>query len=215
MLDSRSWKCPEPGTDNERAPRVHARLEGGSSAFVCPVDDGTSRRGTIASAEGVVRNVADDLLELEGHVAASRVTLRLTLPREIDLRPLEGRRVRVTVREAALAGRAWRKARAQTLTIQGSDDRERTALGGTIWITAHCGLGAGAEAGPLGMTTALSNRSDGPLVFGTSRLKCAVNPGEHVRVGGGDAEYVMYFVERRPNGVATYLVAHASLWSAR
>ncbi len=84
-----------------------------------------------------------------------------------------------------------------------------------MWLTAHHGVGVALGAGPRGMTAALSSRSDGPMVFGTARLKFAIDPGRHVRVASGHGEYVMHFLGRAPSGSATYVLAHARVWCGR
>jgi len=158
-----------------------------------------SGRSSIAAVEGVVERVDPGAARIGGEVPC---TLRHALPGVFDLGALQGRRVRVTLLQAAAAdGHGV----TQTLTVTGYDDG--------LLIVAHSGdmRGNAHRLGRLHVYAALSQRAGGPMVFGTSRLQSLVRLGAHVRVRDEDETYVMHFEARRGKA-ATYAIGAEELW---
>jgi hypothetical protein len=132
------------------------------------------------------------------------VSLQLDLPERIDLRPLLGARLHITLRnEPLLLGPMG-----QLLTI--ADDL------GRVKMVAHFGVADGEvhALGSLDVRVALSQRPRGPIVFGTSQLQCAVHVGEYVVVSDASGEYVMHFVARTAAGYAAYVIVDRALFRA-
>ena len=193
MLDSRHWKLAEES--------LPFQLDGD----MVPTSRTASRRTWISSAEGRVTSVGDGHAFIDGEHAAS---LRHALPASIDLTPLIGKRVRVTLMHAApsLASDAGVT---QTLTITGE--------GGRLLLVAHSGHVRGNThmLGKVSVYVALSQRPGGPMVFGTARLQSLVRVGDSVRVRDGEHLYVLSFHARAANGNASYVITSGALWSER
>lgn len=183
MLDSEQWLCAEPN------PALAFELDGASATFSTQA----SRMTAIATAEGVVSEVFETALVLSG---PSAVTLRMRMPPLANLRELTGQRVRVTLRDEFLAGHSVE----QTLTIA-----DRSAV---PHLLAHHGRVRGVvhALGGEEYRATLSQRADGPLVFGTTRLQCVVPVGERIGLSTRDGSYVVHFLERTPCGHAAYVV---------
>jgi hypothetical protein len=194
VLDSRHWKLAES------APSLAFELDGDA----IPTSRTGARRTWISSAEGVVARFdggsgeATNRVWIAGECALS---LRHSLPRSIDLGPLLGRRVRVTLVHVVAEGGAV----TQTLTVTGEDRR--------VYLVAHVGAVNGImhTLGALSVYVALSQRPGGPMVFGTARLQSLVRVGDDVRVKDGDQEYVLHFHSRGAAG-ASYVIASKDLW---
>jgi hypothetical protein len=163
-----------------------------------PTSRTSSRRAWISTADGVIVRVSGGVVCIEGDTT---VSLRHTLPAQLDLCALLGRRVRVTLVHVATIDGAM----TQTLTIAGCDGNPLLiAHDGTVRGNAHV-------LGKLQVYVALSQRPGGPMVFGTSRVQSLVRAGDHVRVRSDDDVYVMCFHSRGQNE-ARYAIAEESLW---
>ncbi|HEY3822101.1 MAG TPA: hypothetical protein VGL81_33280 [Polyangiaceae bacterium] len=154
------------------------------------------RRGWLTIAQGRVEDVGAHHLGLE-----SDVTLAYVVPASIDLRPLRGAYVRITLTDdAALPG-----PRAQTLTI--ADEARRPLL-----VARFGPAGQTHAIGKSRLRTTLSQRPDGPMAFGTEKLQYMVQIGDHVRVHEPVGEFVVHFVARTASGQVAYVIAHQALW---
>lgn len=167
--------------------------------------------------EGVVRRVHAEDICLFAPFTADRaasvgreeeVHVRHELPRTLDLRPLVGQRVRVTV----VSSRAGFDHLDRTLSI--SDDTGRVwliARSGTVQGVTHA-LATGVDAPVL--QAALSQRPAGPLVIGTAALQWLVPVGHSslLELPGG-AVLRATLVERRLDGTASYVIADARLFA--
>jgi hypothetical protein len=176
----------------EAVPPLLFRLEGVSA--VRGREPG--RRGWLTVAEGRVGDVRARRVVLNDDISLSYV-----VPPHIDLGPLRGAYVKVTLTdELAASGR-----RAQMLTLAGE--------GGRPLLLARFGPAGQVHAlGRSRVRTALSQRPGGPLVFGTDKLQYVVHVGEHVRVRDPVGEFVVGFVARTSNDDAAYVIADKALW---
>lgn len=186
LHDSQRWRRVEA------IPPLLFRIEG-----VSAVRGGESgRRGWLTLAEGRVGDVRARRMVLTDDVSLSYV-----VPSHVDLDPLRGAYVKVTLTdELADTGR-----RAQTLTI--ADETGRPLL--------LARFGSAGQVHALGRSrvhAALSQRPGGPLVFGTERLQYVVHVGEHVRVREPVGEYVVCFVARTAHDDVAYVIADTTLW---
>jgi hypothetical protein len=189
VLDSQRWKCVEA------VPPLLFSVEGLSA--VRGREPG--QRGWLTLAQGHVDDVGDHHVHLEGDV-----TLAYVVPSRIDLGPLSGSYVKVTLTdEPAPAG-----PRAQTLTI--SDE-----AGHPLLLARFGPAGQTHAIGKSRVRTTLSQRPKGPMAFGTERLQYMVQVGEHVRVHEPVGEFVVHFVARTAYDHVAYVIAHKSLWSSR
>jgi hypothetical protein len=186
VLDSASWRCVEV------VPPISFSLEGRTSVR-------RARRSSIAVVEGLAAELSDGALVIDD---GDELRLRYTLPAFFDLRPLLGRRIRVTLRSTPLAAGPTE----QLLTI--ADHAGRT------WMIAHFGPLEGEThvVGETRLVAALSQRPGGPMVFGTKELQSIVHIGEHVAVHDGQHELVMHFVARTPLGYAAYAIVDRALY---
>jgi len=175
----------------EAVPPLLFRIEGVSA--VRGRDLG--RRGWLTLAEGWVGDVRARRVVLTDDVSLSYV-----VPPHIDLGPLRGAYVKVTLTdELTAAGR-----RAQMLTI--ADETGRPLL------LARFGQAGQVHAlGRSRVRIALSQRPGGPLVFGTEKLEYVVHVGEHVRVREPVGEFVVCFVARTMNDDVAYVIADRTL----
>jgi hypothetical protein len=189
VLDSRHWKLAEAS--------LPFQLDGDS----VPTSRTASRRTWISSAEGRITRVGEGHAWIEGEHSAA---LRHALPAHVDLAPLVGRRVRITLMHAA-PSLATDAGVTQTLTIAGTD--------GKVYVIAHSGhvRGNAHTLGKVSVYVALSQRPGGPMVFGTARLQSLVRVGESVRVRDGEDLYVLYFEARPANGNASYVITRGEL----
>ena len=198
MLDSQPWKCVEA------VPAILFSLERGDLGERGARDGSVKpqrrvRRLSIHTAEGRASAIESGRIWLTDGDA---VSLQFDLPERIDLRPLVGSRLRVTLcNEPLLFGPMG-----QLLTI--ADDQ------GRVKLVAHFGTADGEahSLGTMNVRVALSQRSRGPIVFGTSQLQCAVHVGEHVAVRDANGEFIMHFVARTAAGYAAYVIVDRSLW---
>jgi hypothetical protein len=152
----------------------------------------------------MVKRIQEDLLILgTPGSCANEVTVGYHLPASIDLRPLVGRRVRLTLdeEEDPCGGRCE-----QTLTVRTHDDR--------VWLIARWGviLYASHLLGTAVVCLTLSPDEAGPLVVATPELHHAVAPGGEARMRIGLARYVIELLSRDASGHAAYFIADASLW---
>ncbi len=175
-----------------KLPVIGFHLEGETSIIARHGPD----RSLISSAEGVAKEIEECRLWL-GERSDREIALCYRLPSSIDLRPLVGRRLRVTlVREPAPEG-----AVGQTLTITDGDGR--------VWMVAHFGgaQGISHKLGDHEVRAALSQRWEGPLVIGRPELQWLVAPGERARL---DDRFMIHFVARTAE-CAAYVIADKSL----
>jgi hypothetical protein len=93
----------------------------------------------------------------------------------------------------------------QTLTVTDSGSR--------LLLVAHAGQTRGVThtLGKLHVYVALSQRTQGPMVFGTSRLQSIVRVGDHVRVRDGEEVFVLQF-QSRCGSAARYAIGVEELW---
>jgi hypothetical protein len=184
-----SWKCVEA------VPAIHFAFEGDSA--IRPRR--ASRRVSIHTAEGRVESVDDGRMELtDGH----DVALSFDLPDAIDLSPMRGTRARLTLRDEPLANGPM----GQLLTMSDGDGRTRMIA---CYGAAHAG---DHVLGDMHVRVALSQRSGGPVVFGTSQLQCVVHVGEHVEVSDSSGSWIMHVVARTAAGYAAYVIVDRALW---
>ena len=188
VLDSQRWKCVEA------VPAILFSVEGLSA-----VRGGSPNRGWLTVAEGRVEGMDERQLVLDDDV-----TLEFVLPPRIDLRPLMGAHVRIALDdEPPGAG-----PRAQMLTV--ADEAGRPRL-----IARYGQAGRVHTLGAMRVRTALSQRPDGPMAFGTDKLQYVVHVGEHVRVREREpgTEFVMHYVARTSYDYVAYVIAEAALWA--
>jgi len=153
-------------------------------------------RSWLTLAEGRVDRVDDRRLVLDDDV-----TLNFALPPRVDLGPLRGTHVRLSLNDEASATGP----RAQTLFL---GDRARRPL-----LVARFGPAGQAHAiGRSRVRAALSQRPDGPMAFGTDRLQYVVQVGQHVHVHDGWGDLVVHFVARTAFDYVAYLIVERSLW---
>ena len=193
MLDSQRWKCVEA------VPAIAFSMDGLSAVRARRA----SGRGWLTVAEGDVDEVTHRQLVLDDGVRLV-VALPSPSPSRLDLRPLRGSFVRLALDdEPAGAG-----PRAQTICI--------TDEAGRPWLIGRFGPAGRMHAlGVSRVHTALSQRHNGPMAFGTEKLQYVVNVGEHVRVRELATEYVVHFVARTAFDYVAYVIADASLWATR
>jgi hypothetical protein len=164
-----------------------------------------SKRGTVlvTHAHGVVKRFEEEVLLLGTPGSPSNETaLGYRLPASLDLRPLVGRRVRLTLEEEPPSGGRC----GQTLTLRTADDH--------VWLIARCG-GAQDVAHSIGgaaLRVSVSPRDDGPLVVATPGLQHIVPPGGETEMTIGASRYVVELVARDASGGAAYFIADARLW---
>jgi hypothetical protein len=185
VLDSQRWKCVES------IPPLLFSIEGLSA-----VRGRGGRTGWLTLAEGVVETVRPRHLVLEDDV-----TLGYVLPPRVDLRPLVASRVKLTLAdEPVVVG-----PRAQTLTVA-------DATGRTLLLARFGKAGQAHVLGKSRVRTALSQRPDGPIAFGTDRLQYVVQVGEYVRVQEPGGEFVVCFLARTAYDYVAYLIVDRTLW---
>jgi hypothetical protein len=175
------------GTGAWAIPPIQFNIDGETSV-VARVASG---RSLIVSAEGTA--VRDE----ESRLWFGDVSLSYSLPDSFALRPLVGRRLRITLlHEEAPCGGVG-----QTLTVNGPD--------GHVWLLARHGEVRSVAHTIEGreLFAALSQRPDGPLVVGTRQLQWLVGTGERVNLGG---HLVAHFVGR-DGECAAYVFADESL----
>jgi len=165
-------------------------------------------RSEVSTADGVAWRADGTSLALSLPGGAT-VTLTHDLPSSIDLRPLLGQTLRVTlVDDVALNVRGSSRGggESQTLSISG--------VGGRVWLVARFGPVPGLvhSIGGQEVRAALSQRHAGPLVVGTARLQWLVYPGCHVRMGGDAAGLVVEHIARPSTDSAAYLICESSLY---
>ena len=192
MLDSQQWKIAASPKSGSAAMPFH--LDGDA----IPSTRSSSRRSWISTAEGIVERVERSVLSIGGD---TRLSLRHSVPGSFELSGLLGRRVRVTLLHVASLDSGL----TQTLTITGCEGR--------LLLIGHSGEARGTShaLGSLHVYVALSQRPEGPMVFGTSRVQSLLRQGDHVRVREGDDTYVMQFESRRGTK-ATYAIGAEELW---
>ena len=156
----------------------------------------------VSQANGIVKRVFEDRLLLGTPGSSSNeVVLGYRLPASVDLRPLIGRRIDVTlIDEPAGDGSA------QTLTVRTRDGR--------VWLVARCGhlREASHAIGGAVVRATLSPKSGGPLVLAPPELQHIVAPGGEARFRIGESRYVVELVSRDASGCAAYFIADDRLW---
>jgi hypothetical protein len=188
VRDSQRWKCVEA------VPAILFSVEGLSA-----VRGTRPNRSWLTVAEGVVEDVGEHQLLLDGDV-----TLEFVLPARIDLQPLRGTRVKLALDDEPPAAGP----RAQMLTV--SDEAGHARL-----IARFGPAGRTHALGSMRVRTALSQRPEGPMAFGTDKLQYVVHVGQHVRLREPSGEFVMHFVARTSFDYVAYVIAEAALWSSR
>jgi hypothetical protein len=189
VVDSQRWKCVEA------VPALAFSVEG-TTAVRAKDPSARGARGWLTVAEGVVERLEEQRLVLGGGV-----TLSFTLPARVQLGPFVGSRVKLALREEP----AGAGPRAQTLVV--ADELGRTRL-----VARYGATGQAHTIGTTRVRTALSQRSRGPMVFGTERLQYVVHVGQHVRMRDGVDEFVVSFVARTAFDYVAYVVVERALW---
>jgi hypothetical protein len=182
----------------EEAPPIQFAIHGDASGIARM----PSPHDLISSVEGYALRVEPTSLWL---AEGGEVALDYALPSTVDLRPLFGRKLRVTLaHEAMITG-----AVAQTLTIHGPDER--------VWLLARYGSlrGIAHDLGGVELRAAFSQRAGGPLVIGTRELQWLIQVGGAAWITSGDRVFVAQFLSRSAMGSAAYVVADTSLWRHR
>lgn len=194
---------PRPG-ERERTPisrverlvPLYFSLSGDTSV----VPEGAVVGSRIRSAEGIAALASAACLRLD--MPGRRIELAHNLPATLDLTPLLGHLLRVTlVEETTTAGIP-----SQTLTLCG-------ALG-QVWLIARLGPVRGVvhAIGGAEVHAALSQRPDGPLVVGTRELQGLAYPGGHMRLPGPRGTIVVEFVARVSSDTAAYVLAEEAVY---
>ncbi|MGD0525049.1 MAG: hypothetical protein ABSE49_07890 [Polyangiaceae bacterium] len=186
VLDSQRWKCVE------EVPPLLFSIEGQTA--VRGREPG--RRGWLTIAAGCVEHVGDHHLCLDGDV-----TLAYVVPSRVDLGPLHGEYVKITLNdEPSSVG-----PRMQLLTL--SDE-----AGNPLLLARFGPAGHTHAIGRSRVRTTLSQRPNGPMAFGTEKLQYMVQVGEHVRMHEPVGEFVLHFVARTPHDHVAYVIARKRLW---
>jgi hypothetical protein len=157
----------------------------------------------VTRARGIVKRFEDDMVLLgTPGTYGDEISLGYRLPASLDLRPLVGRRIELTLEEEPpSAGRAG-----QTLTLRTGDDR--------VWLIARCGAVADVShtIDGVAVRVSLTPEADGPLVVATPGLDHIVTPRGEARVRIGTSRYVVELVSRDASGRAAYFIADDRLW---
>jgi hypothetical protein len=191
ILESQSWRCVEAV-----AP-IGFAFEATTAIRACA----KRRETTIATAEGRVEAVDDDRIWLTD---GDDVTVELTLPSCVDLRPIVGERLRITLRDDPSSTGPT----GQLLTLSDESGRTRLlAFYGRVQGNQHV-------VGEVNVRVALSQRSGGPLVVGTSQQQCMLGAGEEIAVRDALGDYVIHFVSRTSSGYAAYVLVEKAMWRA-
>jgi hypothetical protein len=188
-VESQRWRCVEA------VPALLFSVEGPGV-----VDAGRGPRlGRLTVAEGLVHEVDAHTLVLEGDVR-----LCFFLPERVDLTSLLGQHVKLALNdETSTAG-----PHPQTLSI--------TDAAGRPLVVARFGpAGHVHTIGRSRVRGSLSQRPDGPMVFGTDRLQYVVQVGQHVRVCDGSGDLVVCFVARTAYDYVAYVIVDRALWTER
>jgi hypothetical protein len=188
---------PRPISRVERLVPLYFGLEGDTSV----VSEDAAGLSRIRSAEGIAWRADSSRLCFE--VPERRAALNHNLPATIDLSPLLGHSLRVTLVEETSPGGVP----SQTLTLCG-------ALG-RVWLIARLGPVRGVvhAIGGAEVHAALSQRLDGPLVVGTRELQGLVNPGGHVHLPGSRGAIVVQLVARVSSDTAAYVLAEDGIFT--
>lgn len=194
VIDSQRWKCVEAvpafvfGVDGVSAVRARE----------------PSQRGWLTTAEGIVTEVRDRHLVLGGEVVLSH-----SLPACVSLAALRGMRIKLSLTDEPSSSGP----RAQTLVLAARANER----GAVTRLVAR--FGPAGQVHALGSTlrvhAALSQRSGGPMTFGTDSLQYIVHVGRHVRVSDERGEYVVHLEARTAINYVAYLIADRSLWVGR
>jgi hypothetical protein len=166
-------------------------------------------RSEVCTAEGTAWRTDAASLELsQAHAGARSVTLAHNLPSSINLAPLLGKTLRVTLvhDEADNTNCGVLAAGSQTLSISGP--------GGRVWLVARFGPVHGVihSVGGTEVRAALSQRPMGPLVVGTEQSQWLVYPECHVTLGGAAQGLVVEHVARPSTESAAYVIVESSLY---
>jgi hypothetical protein len=195
----------EDGWDDENgwddgSPDISFFMVGGAHSVVrIPLG-----RGVVTQGQGVVKHLEEDRLLLgTPGISFHEVSLTYRLPASLDLRPLIGRRVVLTLEEeeAPSGGRVG-----QTLTVR--------TLDGRVWLVARCGVVREVDHALAGgvVRVSLSPKDGGPLVVATPDMQHIVAPGGEGRMRIGASRYVVELVSRDESGGAAYFIADDLLW---
>jgi hypothetical protein len=191
VVDSQRWKCVEA------VPAFRFGLDGVSAVR----DHDVGRRGWLTTAEGVVGEVGERHLVMGGEIVLSH-----SLPGCLSLWALRGTRVRLGLHDE----RSSSGPRAQTLVV---GVREGGSNVVTKLVARFGPAGVEHVIGPsLRVRTALSQRSGGPMTFGTERLQYVVHVGRHAQLADAHGEYVVHVDSRTAFDYVAYAVVDRSLW---
>jgi hypothetical protein len=186
VLDSQRWKSVDV------APAILFSIEGLSAVR----GRDPTRRGWITLAEGRVDDVSDHHLALDDDV-----TLGYVLPPQVDLSPLKGQDVKLSLSDEP----AGIGPRAQMLSIADVE--------GTLRLFARFGpAGRVHSIGKSRVRTALSQRPRGPMAIGTEHLQYVLHVGEHVRMREAGCEFIVQFLSRTAYDYVAYVIAEKELW---
>jgi hypothetical protein len=159
--------------------------------------------GFVTRASGVVKRVEEDrvLLGTPG-CSSHEIALGYRVPASLDLRPLIGRRVLLTLEEESPSGGRVR----QTLTVHTSDDR--------VWLVARSGHvdDVRHSLGGSELRLSLSPVPGGPLVVVAPGLQHIVACGGEARLRLGASRYGAELVAHESSGWAAYFLADDRLW---
>jgi hypothetical protein len=173
----------------------------GPAPFVLRMQRGQRR---VTQARGMVKRIDEDHVVLgTPGVSSNEITLGYRLPASVDLRPLVGRRVCVTLDEEEPPSSARTR---QTLTVR--------TLDGRVWLVARYGevRDDSHSLGNAVVRVTLSPRDAGPLVVAPPDIQHIVVPGGEARVRVGTSRYVVELVSRDESGCAAYFIADDRLW---
>jgi hypothetical protein len=151
-------------------------------------------------ATGLAKRIEEDCLRLGTPGApVHAVSMMYRLPASIDLRPLVGRRLRLSLVDEP--GPTF----GQTLTIGTVDGR--------VWLVARYGGTDGVTHDIAGarVRVRLSAMEDGPLVVTALDLEHVLGPGSDAPMSIGNRRFVIEHLAR-DRGCVAYVIADHSLW---
>jgi hypothetical protein len=158
-------------------------------------------RACVTQAQGRVKRVLEDIIVLgTPGTATCDASMAYRLPASIDLRPLLGRRVRLTLEEPTGSNGG------QTAVVRTLDDH--------VWLVAQYGALDDVTHAVGGATVrlTLSPKEGGPLVVSTPELRHIVAPGGDARLRIDGWRYVAELVSRDRLRRAACVIADERLW---
>jgi hypothetical protein len=194
--DLRSTWDQEPTSGPNAVATVAFRIDGEHPAVVRH----ESTNAAFTEATGLAKRIDEDCVLL-GTPGASvhAVSMMYRLPASIDLRPLLGRRLRLSLVDEP--GPTF----GQTLTIG--------TLDGRVWLVARYGGTDGVTHDLAGarVRVRLSPKEYGPLVVTALDLEHVLGPGSDAPMSIGNRRFVVEHLAR-DRGCVAYLIADQSLW---